>query len=55
MTGVCLVWCLVFFVFNVGFRVFKEDREIHEKIKKQQEEMVMTKEDYEAIVTEEEE
>jgi len=26
MALVCLGWCLIFFIFNVGFRVFKEKK-----------------------------
>ena len=29
MTIVCLTWCLIFFVFNVGFSIFSREKEIH--------------------------
>jgi len=54
MTAVCLGWCLIFFVFNVGFNIFKKEKEIHEKIKKAQDALLLTKEDYEAEITNEE-
>ena len=30
MTLVCLGWCLIFFVFNVGFNICKKERKIHD-------------------------
>lgn len=54
MTAVCLFWCLIFFSFNVGFDIFKNEKEIHEKIKKAQDALFLTKEDYEADITNEE-
>ena len=29
MTGVCLFWSLIFFIFNVGFNICKKEREYH--------------------------
>lgn len=31
MTVVCLIWCVIFFTFNVGFTIFSNEREIKEK------------------------
>eukprot|EP00347_Sterkiella_histriomuscorum_P020522 403337480 len=31
MTIACLGYCLIFFIFNVGFRIFKEEKKIREK------------------------
>ena len=31
MTFVCLIWCVIFFTFNVGFTIFSKEREIKEK------------------------
>ena len=31
MTVVCLIWCVIFFIFNVGFTIFSNEREIKEK------------------------
>ena len=54
MTVVCLLWCLVFFSFNVGFGIFKNEKEIHEKLKKAQDALMLTKDDYDADITNEE-
>ncbi len=54
MCAVCLGWCLVYFVFNVGFGIFKQEKEIHEKMKKAQDALLLTKEDYEAEIGNEE-
>jgi hypothetical protein len=54
MTAVCLLWCLVFFSFNVGFGIFKNEKEIHEKLKKAQDALMLTKDDYDADITNEE-
>ena len=32
MTLVCLGWCIVFFVFNVGFKIYSQESKIHEKM-----------------------
>jgi len=29
MTLVCLGWCLVFFIFNVGCNIYSQERKIH--------------------------
>jgi hypothetical protein len=39
MTGVCLFYSIVFFVFNVGFNIVKKEKKIHtmmEKLKTEQ-------------------
>lgn len=30
MTLVCLGWCLIFFVFNVGCNIYAQERKIHQ-------------------------
>lgn len=32
MAAVCIFWCLIFFFFNVGFKIFKNEKKIHEKM-----------------------
>ena len=54
MTAVCLLWCLVFFSFNVGFGIFRDEKVIHEKIKKAQDALLLTKADYDEDITNEE-
>lgn len=33
MTAACLGWSLIYFIFNVGFGIFKEEKANNEKIK----------------------
>jgi MFS family permease len=46
MTAACLIWCLIFFTFNVGFNIIKEEKANHDKLKAGQEALLLTKEDY---------
>ncbi|TNV82444.1 hypothetical protein FGO68_gene5084 [Halteria grandinella] len=32
MTLVCLGWCVIFFVFNVGFKIYAKEKKIHAKM-----------------------
>ena len=44
----------VFFSFNVGFGIFRDEKVIHEKIKKAQDALLLTKADYDEDITNEE-
>ena len=41
MTIVCLTWCLIFFVFNVGFSIFSREKEIHAWAEQQKQERLL--------------
>ena len=42
MTAVCLIWCVIFFTFNVGFTIFQKERKIKEKREKVEKERFMS-------------
>lgn len=45
MTAVCLIWCLIFFWFNVGFTIFSKERKIKEKREQAEKERLMSYKD----------
>jgi MFS family permease len=45
MTAVCLIWCLVFFWFNVGFTIFSKEKKIQEKREQAEKERLMSYKD----------
>lgn len=32
MTIVCLGWCVIFFIFNVGFKIYAKEKKIHARM-----------------------
>ena len=51
MMAACFGWSLIYFIFNVGFKIFKEEKANHDKIKAGQEALLLSKDDYEAEIT----
>lgn len=41
MTAVCLIWCVIFFSFNVGFTIFSKEKQIKEKREKMENERLL--------------
>ncbi len=41
MTGVCLFYCIVFFMFNVGFNIVGKEKKIHKMMEKLKIEQLM--------------
>ncbi len=41
MTVVCLIWCIFFFTFNVGFTIVRKEKQIKEKREKAEKERLL--------------
>lgn len=49
MTVVCLLWCIFFFTFNVGFTIFRKEKQIKEKREKAEKERLLEDKEDETV------